>query len=93
MPFGHLISHLFSFFYEQVNRIFYVTFLIFVSGHSHENQAVSQGETANYNSTTKLQHFVRNDIREDNETVIESTIDEEISSSSVATRSMLPFIF
>ena len=53
---------------------------------------MSHGETANYNSTTKLQHFVRNDIREDNETVIESTIDEEIT-SSVATRSMLPFIF
>ena len=93
MPFGHLISHLFSFFYEQVNRIFYVTFLIFVSGQSHENQAFSHGETANYNSTIKLQEqFVSNDIREDNETVIESTIDEEIT-SSVATRSMLPFIF
>ena len=35
---------------------------------------------------------VRDDTREDNETVIESTIDEEIS-SSVATRSMFPFIF
>ena len=77
-----------------MNWILYVTFLIFVSGQSHENQALSHGETANHNSTIKLQeNFVSNDIREDNETVIESTIDEEISSSSVATRSMFPFIF
>ena len=71
-----------------MNWIHYVTFLIFVSGQSHENQAFSHGETANHNSTIKLQeNFVSNDIREDNETVIQSTIDEEISSSSVATRS------
>ena len=78
----------------HMNWILYVTFIIFISGQSHENQALSHGETANYNSTIKLQeHFVSNDLREDNETVIESTIDEEISSSSVATRSMFPFIF
>ena len=77
-----------------MNWIYYVTFLIFVSGQSHENQAFSHEETANHNSTTKLQeNFVRDDTREDNETVIESTIDEEISSSSVATRSMFLFIF
>ena len=77
-----------------MNWIYYITFLIFVSGQSHENQALSHGETANHNSTIKLQeNFVSNDIREDNETVIESTIDEEISSSSVATRSTIPFIF
>ena len=78
-----------------MNWIYYVTFLIFVSGQSHENQAFTHGETANQNSTIKLQEndFVSNDIREDNETVIKSTIDEEISSSSVATRSTFPFIF
>ena len=77
-----------------MNWIYYVTFLIFVSGQSHENQALSHGETANHISTIKLQeNFVSIDIREDNETVIKSTIDEEISSSSVATRSMFPFIF
>ena len=77
-----------------MNWILYVTFLIFVSGQSHENQALSYGETANHNSTIKLQeNFVSNDIREDNETVIESTIDEEISSSSVATRSKYVSIY
>ena len=59
--------------------------LISVSGQSHENHAFSYEQTFNYNSPT-TKHFVSNDIREDNETLNESTFDEELS-TSVATRS------